>query len=252
MAATTEPSNPSEVVLQAAIRTLGALIVGFSGLAFLYLWGIVLLSLVAPAGEPSPVAETAVEVVATGLGTATAGGLYLWASDRGASFLDLSVPTPWDVAWGTVGLVALVAVLFGLGFLMDLLGIEQAVHGTVERAMEHPRILLVSIPGSLLFVGVGEELLYRNVIQKSLYEVYPRPVAIVVATVIFALAHFGAYLQGTPLGRVASLVSVFLLALVLGVVYERTENLVVVAAVHGTFNAVQFANLYCDLAACPP
>jgi membrane protease YdiL (CAAX protease family) len=36
----------------------------------------------------------------------------------------------------------------------------------------------------------------------------------------------------------------FVLALVLGVAYEYSDNLVVPALIHGTYNAIQFANAY--------
>jgi membrane protease YdiL (CAAX protease family) len=242
------PDGPKAKVVQTLIAT----IVGASGLAFLYLWGILILSLVAVvvAGEPSLVARSAVTVVATALGTATAAALYLRTSGRDWSFIDLEVPGRWDLAWGVGGIVGLLAMLYASGVAMDWLGIEQASHGTVRMAREDPRVLLVSIPASWLLIGPGEELLYRNVVQKSLYDVFSRRAAVVVATVIFAAVHFTAYLAPTVEQTLVSLVVVFLLALGLGIVFERTENLLVVAAVHGTFNAVQLADLYCELTGC--
>lgn len=239
-------------LLEAGLRTAGATLVGASGLAFLYLWFLLLSSVAVTVGPASPMIEQLLGDVATLLGTGTAAVLYLWASGRGLEFLDLRVPTRREVGWGVAGLAVLIGTLYASAFLIDLLGIEQATHGIVRRARKDPSILLISVPASLLLIGPGEELLYRNVVQKSLYDVFSRRTTIVVATIIFAVVHFPAYFSPTIGQTLVSLGVVFTLALVLGVVFDRTENLVVVAVVHGTFNALQFADLYCELtASCP-
>jgi len=262
MQVTTVDGDTGERVAEAGVRALLAVVVGILGLLSIYLWFGLLLPVAAVLGPLLPVASgggsppvlvrQSLIALSTLLGAATITALYLYGSGRGLDFIDVRVPGLRDAGWGIAGLVALLATLYASGVVMDLLGIEQATHGVVQQARGNPEILLVSIPASILLIGPGEELLYRNVVQKSLYEAFSRPAAIVVATVIFAAVHFTAYLSPTIAETLVSLVVVFTLALVLGVVFERTENLVVVAAVHGAFNAIQFADLYCELTgACP-
>jgi CAAX amino terminal protease family. len=93
-------------------------------------------------------------------------------------------------------------------------------------------------------IGPGEELLSRNIVQKHLYDGFSRPAAVVVGTAIFAAIHLPAYATGPPPAVFATLLQLFGISLVLGVVYERTENVVVPALVHGTYNAVQFGFAY--------
>ncbi len=180
--------------------------------------------------------------MAIGMGGVAVG--YLWLRGDDLSFIDLSVPNRWDVAWAVAGLLALFGTLIVISLVLSSTGVESADHGTAQQAAENPDILLVLIPASILIIGPFEELLYRNVVQKSLYGVFSRAGAIVVASVIFAGVHFLAYGTGDVGAVLASLGVVFGLSLVLGTIYERTDNLLVPSLVHGVYNALLFTNLY--------
>ena len=182
--------------------------------------------------------------VGMALGTVLVVGAVLKLTDRDLSFIDLRRPTLRDLAWIVGGLVVLFGVLYGISTLMTLIGVESADHATTQSAERDPTMLLVLIPLAILIIGPFEELLYRNVIQKALYERFSRAGAVVVASVIFAAVHVLAY-NTAGLGElIASLGTIFGLSIVLGVIYERTENLVMPALVHGIYNAVVFTNLY--------
>ncbi len=154
------------------------------------------------------------------------------------------MPTARDVAWTVGGLFVLFGALFAISMLFQTTGVESADHGTTQQAQENPEILLVLIPAAILIIGPFEELLYRNVIQKALYGTFSRYGAVVVGSVIFSIVHTQAYWTAGPGQVVASLGTIFGLSIVLGTIYERTDNLVVPALVHGVYNAILFANLY--------
>ncbi|ARS89276.1 CPBP family intramembrane glutamic endopeptidase [Natrarchaeobaculum aegyptiacum] len=175
---------------------------------------------------------------AVGLGSVAAG--YLAWYDRDRSFLDLAVPTLRDAGWTIAGLIVLFVVLLAGSWVMSATGMEAADHGTILAVEENPELLWVILPAMFLVVGPFEELLYRNVVQKSLYETFSRYGAVVVTSVAFALVHAQAYATAGAGLLLASLAMVFGLSLVLGTIYERTENLLVPAIAHGAFNAVQF------------
>ncbi len=179
---------------------------------------------------------------ALGLGSVAVG--YLRFRGYGLSYIDLEVPTVRTVLWTVGGLLVLFGILVGASWLMNVAGVETAGHGTVEEAEQNPELLVVIVPAMILFVGPFEELLYRNVIQKSMYERFSRYGAVVVSSVVFAFVHVLAYATAGPGQVLASLAMIFGLSLVLGVIYERTENLLVPAVIHGVFNAVQFSMLY--------
>lgn len=197
-------------------------------------------------GTLTEVQQTILGQFGFALGTAALAVGYLNWTAQDRSYVDIRTPTLRDVAWTVAGVVVIFGALFTIGFVFTATGVETSDHGSFERAQENPEILLVLIPASILVIGPFEELLYRNVIQKGLYETFSRFGAVVVASVIFALVHAPAYgIAGEGVGDViASLSVVFGLALVLGTVYERTENLLVPGVVHGLYNAIVFANLY--------
>ena len=177
-----------------------------------------------------------------GLGVVALG--YLEYSERGLSYLDLRWPTRRDWLYAIGGIVAMYAILVALGVLAEALGIPSAQHGLIEEARANPELLLIFIPLSWLAIGPGEELLSRNIIQKSLYDSFSRPAAVLVATVIFTVIHLPAYATGGPAAIFATLLRLFAISLVLGVVYERTRSVVVAAIVHGTYDAIQFGLAY--------
>ncbi|MBP2251227.1 membrane protease YdiL (CAAX protease family) [Halarchaeum solikamskense] len=151
-----------------------------------------------------------------------------------------------DALWAGGGLLAMFAVLAATGVLAGALGIENATHGTVTAIRETPWLGLLLVPVSLLFVGPGEELLMRNVVQKRLYGAFSRRDAIVLASVVFTLVHLPAYATpgASALALCVTLARLCCVALVLGVVYERTDSVVAAALAHSGYDAIQFGALF--------
>ncbi|WP_440769888.1 lysostaphin resistance A-like protein [Natronorubrum sp. DTA28] len=194
-------------------------------------------------GEGPELAWTVIEYLAFAIGLGGVAVGYLALRERDLSFIDLERPTLRTVGWIVVGLILILGANLGISALMGALGIESSEHTTTQRVVENPDLLYVIIPAMVLVVGPFEELLYRNIVQKSLYETFSRYGAVVVASVVFTLVHILAYATAGAGELLASLSLLFVLSLILGVLYERTENLVVPALVHGCYNAVVFATL---------
>lgn len=192
-------------------------------------------------GRPGPVYEQWVAVVGFGLGTVATVGLFLAASDRGTEFVDLAWPTRRDLAAILAGLVAIFGLYGAVTLVRHVLAIPSAQSqvGQAIEASSAPIAVVGLVVLSVIVVGPTEELLFRNVVQKRLRAAYSGPAAIVIASLFFAAPHLGQYASGPVAGTIVSLVTVFVLATVLGSVYEATGNLLVPAAVHGLFNAVQ-------------
>jgi membrane protease YdiL (CAAX protease family) len=162
------------------------------------------------------------------------------------SWVDLSMPTRWDLAVAAVGLLALFVVLQGLTVLIAELGLPTIESSVEKQAAESgtPEFLLLLVPLSFLAIAPSEELLYRGIVQKYLYEYVTERQAVVAASAIFAVIHYGQYADPNPIRMAVSLSTVFILSLGLGYVYARTDNLVVPILVHGAFNAVTFLAMY--------
>ena len=225
--------------------TIEMLLLAAAGLFTLSIAMVLLSQLAAVAvGEPTAVQETVIEYVSLAVGIGAVAAAYLGLRERDAAFIDLEPPTLRTVGWIAVGLALILGANVGISALMELLGIDGAEHTATREAVENPDLLFVIVPSMILIVGPFEELLYRNVIQKTLYETFSRPGAVVVASVVFAAVHLTAYATAGPGRMLASLSLVFVLGLILGAIYERTENLLVPALVHGGYNATVFAMLF--------
>ncbi|MFB6229388.1 MAG: lysostaphin resistance A-like protein [Halobacteriales archaeon] len=243
---------PSDRLLSQVRLAMTGAAVGIAGIASIFIFGALLLSLVAgsDAESVSPLIEATLSTLALGIGTITVAGAYIALSDLDRSYVDARLPTRRE--WGYVvgGTVLLLVSNLAISALFGWLGVESTTHSLIRAAQEDPEILLALVPLSYLVVGPGEELLYRNVIQKSLRAEFSAVGGIAVASVVFAAVHLPAYADpnGTALALLNTLAIVFVLSLILGAVYERTSNLTVSALVHGSFNAVGYAVAYADIA----
>jgi membrane protease YdiL (CAAX protease family) len=171
---------------------------------------------------------------------------FLYVTRRGFAYLDPHIPSLRDIGAIAVGLLALFALWAASILVIEGLGLPSAEHALFDPEENDPRLLLLLVPLVLLVNGPVEELLYRNVVQKYLDEQFSTAVAIVVASVVFAVAHIPAYLTAAsgPLAIGVTLGLLFGLSCVLGTLYVRTRNLVVVAAVHGLYNGTLLFGLY--------
>ncbi|MDZ7850042.1 MAG: type II CAAX endopeptidase family protein [Halodesulfurarchaeum sp.] len=223
-----------------------ALFIGLTGLLVGFLFSMASFFAFADSGT---IASSGLGTVAFSLGLGVVAVGYLVLTDRGWSFIDIALPTKRGWLYVIGGTITMFVLLGGLGALTEVLGIPSAEHGLVEQAREAPLLLLAFVPLSWFVIGPGEELLSRNIVQKHLYDGFSRPAAVLVGTLVFTAIHLPAYATGPPPAIFATLIQLFVISLVLGIVYERTENVVVPALVHGTYNAVQFGLAYLAITA---
>ncbi|WP_435359820.1 CPBP family intramembrane glutamic endopeptidase [Haloarchaeobius sp. DFWS5] len=184
------------------------------------------------------------------VGLTLVGVLFLGLTGRGWRFVDLK-PLDSAALKAVAGYTVLaIAVVVAAASLALALGVETSQNANLRPGVDgNLNYLLLLIPIALLVNGPAEEFLFRNVVQKSLYRSFSRRAAIVVTSAIFALVHLPAFWAGGVdlVATATSLSIVFLCSLVFGTAYARTENLTVVALVHGLFNAVQIGALYLAL-----
>ncbi|AHF98948.1 abortive phage infection protein [Halostagnicola larsenii XH-48] len=220
---------------------LEMVILGLAGLVAMQVASVVVsIPMMVAVGELTEFQWQFVSYLATGLGLGTVAFGYLAVRDYSLSYIDIKAPTLQTVVWMVVGLFLIFGANIAVSVLMTGAGVESAEHSLSETVEQNIGLVVIIIPAMILIVGPFEELLYRNVVQKSLYGTFSRPSAIVVASTVFAVVHVGAYATAGAGEVLASLASVFALSLVLGTIYERTDNLVVPALVHGCYNALLF------------
>jgi membrane protease YdiL (CAAX protease family) len=98
------------------------------------------------------------------------------------------------------------------------------------------KYLLRDMAYMLLFVGIGEELLFRGLIQRDLIEAFGWKWGLLGASLIFAVMHL-------TWRSIPELGFVFLAGLLLGFLYWKTKSLVAPIMAHGINNVILVAVL---------
>ncbi|MCX2819922.1 MAG: membrane protease YdiL (CAAX protease family) [Methanobacteriota archaeon] len=176
-------------------------------------------------------------------GTAVA---FLWITDRGFGYVRLRKPSlkHLGIAFGSI--FAMLAAVVAVTVVIESLGQQAADHATTQQIESDPRLALYMVPLALLVIGPCEELLFRGVIQTKLTESFGTRGGVVVASVVFSAVHVPSYGGlSAGLNQLAITLGVlFSLAIILGAVYEKTDNLAVPIVAHGFYNAVLFGITY--------
>jgi len=238
--------SPREKLLTAGVATglgWGAIVLTFA-LLLPIVFAVRQLGLPFPT---SPLALTALELV---IGQVLVmGGLsvaYLLYTGRGLDYVPIRRPTLVEtlaIIAAPFAVIVVSAVVTQLGLLF---GVEPSQHALTGMGDVDPQFYIYMVPLVILIVGPFEELLYRGVVQARLRESFGPAVAILLASLIFAAIHLPAHGFGQA-GLASSAVSMVALvggSIVFGGLYEWTENLTVVALVHGLYNSILLVMLY--------
>ncbi|MFP4189252.1 MAG: CPBP family intramembrane glutamic endopeptidase, partial [Halobacteriales archaeon] len=138
------------------------------------------------------------------------------------------------------------AAVIGVTVVLESLGQQAADHATTQQIESDPMLALYMIPLALFVIGPCEELLFRGVIQTKLTESFGARGGVLVASVVFSAVHVPSY-GGLSAGLNQLMITLgvlFALAIILGAIYEMTDNLVVPVVAHGFYNAVLFGITY--------
>ena len=157
--------------------------------------------------------------------------------------LPIRTPDGRTVAIVVGGTVLLLVCQYLINQLLQWADFAPGANQAVLAGAGDPTYFLVMIPVSLLFVGPAEELLFRGAVQGRLRESWGMWPAIVVATVLFGLIHIPAITGGFG-AQLSYALLVGVLGLLLGYLYEYTQNILVPSLIHGAYNATLFGLLY--------
>lgn len=120
-------------------------------------------------------------------------------------------------------------VIFGPDPMSDL--IEDAI---VPRGLGQ---LIAMVLISLFLVGPAEELAFRGYVQKGLENSFGKGFGLIFASLLFAVLH--------GLNSFYSILPVFVVALFLGFIWQRTNgNTTVTALIHGIYNSIGITIAY--------
>ena len=247
--ATAPPSDgesPREKLLTAGVATglgWGAIVITFALL-------LPVIFAVRQLGLPFPTSTLALTALELVVGQVLVmGGLsvvYLSYTGRGLDYVPIRRPSLLEALAIVAAPFAVILVTGIVTQLSLLVGVEPSQHALGNLGDVDPQFYLYMIPLVIFIVGPFEELLYRGVVQARLRESFGPAAAILLASLIFAAIHipahgFGAAGLGPTAASMAALVGG---SIVFGGLYEWTENLTVVALVHGLYNSILLALLY--------
>lgn len=232
----------------------GAIGLGLLGFLMLAVISLIAGGIGAAAGLSVPVVLLGGTVIGQYIGFAGLSVSYLryrgldWDNVRG--YLGIRRPSLREVglillSWLAIILGAIV-VTFAAQVITELLGSGQpgeAEQGITEVLADNPEYVPLAIAIMFLVVGPCEEILFRGIVQGRLREHLSAAPAIGITSVFFALLHVGG-LSGSLQGAIIAVSVLAVTGTVLGSLYEYTQNLVVVALLHGFHNSMIVLFIY--------
>jgi len=169
-----------------------------------------------------------------------AGWIYVrrWVTEA----VPIAVPTTRQLAWVVGSAIAMLGIATGITAISTYTGVQL---GRVDQELltGDPAVVLALAVLSLLVIGPAEEYLFRGVIQRRLARSMSAAAAILGTSLLFVIPHAIGYLGGVQGVLLLSLVP-FSLAIVMGALYERFNNLSVPILAHGLYNATLFMTTY--------
>ncbi|WP_373190214.1 lysostaphin resistance A-like protein [Halolamina sp.] len=189
-------------------------------------------------------------ILVQGIALMGVGYAYLRRQGIPLRSVGLRFPSLRELGVAAGAFVVSIIYLVVVSIVIQSLGAQTAENNVVSLGRQNPEILLLLIPGSYIFIGPGEELLFRGVIQTRIRDVFPPVSGVIIASIIFAGIHLPALSFGAPLSAKLTTLAVLMgPSLLLGASYEYTDNLVVPILIHGSYNALLFLGLYVQLTA---
>lgn len=160
------------------------------------------------------------------------------------NILNLSLPSAEDLGWAILGFLAVFMAAISIGALVEFFGIQSASNEVQSIASETPVTFLYMIPLAFISIGVSEEILFRGVIQRKLVPHFGVGGGLVAASLLFGAAHVFALQSSSIAALLVTMTILSLLGLIMGLAYEKTDNLMVPILIHGAYDAVLFAISY--------
>lgn len=118
---------------------------------------------------------------------------------------------------------------------------EQIAVKFLKSTFENPLFFALAVISIIILAPLIEETLFRGFLQTYIRQHLGSKQAIVITSACFSLFH---YAGGQGAANISIIVSLFVLALFLGFLYEKQGSLLAPMVLHGTFNAISVINLY--------
>ncbi len=111
----------------------------------------------------------------------------------------------------------------------------------LKSTFDHPIYFILAVCSIIVLAPLIEETLFRGFLQSYIRQFLGQKQAILITSVCFSLFH---YSSGQGLGNISIILSLFVLSLFLGFLYEKRGSLLASMILHASFNTVSIINLY--------
>ncbi|GAB4167410.1 MAG: CPBP family intramembrane metalloprotease [Rickettsiaceae bacterium] len=153
--------------------------------------------------------------------------------DKSIAALILYITSGLAISEKVISKKAILQTILALILCIGVILVPGLISGYIALDIKVPDILLIWIVNNLLFVCMSEEVIFRGFLQESLKSFFVKKVSIdylhiIVASVVFALAHFKG---GAPFMILTLIAGVFY-----GYVYEKTGRIFCAMLVHFGLN----------------
>jgi len=165
---------------------------------------------------------------------------YLLITDQ-RDLVSVSLPSLREVGLIVGSAVVLYALQIGLLLALREFGLRTGQNPATMAPGDPVVYYGAMVAVSLFVVGPAEELLLRGVVQGGLRRSFDAAPAILIAALMFGVLHGS--VEGSPVEQVSYMGVTVILGAILGVLYEKTENVLVPGFAHGLYNAIIFAGL---------
>lgn len=230
--------------VRSLVHSIALIIAAFVAGVALAIVGLRVLAVLGYAPRTTDGLPAAAQAIAAGLqfvGFLAVGLWYLRWQD-GTDLFDIRLPTLREVGWILAGLVGLFVLLNVVSVVIETLGVTTAENAVIVQGRDQPTLFLYLIGVTLLLTAPAEELLFRGLVQGLFRKAYGVVPGVVITAALFGVVHFVA-LSGSG-SRFTYIAVAAVLGLVLGALYEMTDNLAVPVVVHGVYNAILFYAAY--------
>lgn len=161
--------------------------------------------------------------------------LFLRIRRQGFGALGFKKPKASDFGWLAFSVVLYIILLtIGMVLASNIPGFDADQQQDIGYQGGAPLELIIAFFGLVVLPPLAEEMLFRGFMYRGLASRWPKIIAAVVTSLLFALVHFQWNVG----------VDVFILSMVLIFLYERTKNLWMCIFLHGLKNGLAFIVLF--------
>lgn len=165
---------------------------------------------------------------------------YFYVDDL--TVINYDIPSLNDMRLALIGVVALTVLNTVSEFILSSAGLSVGKNQLVSAVESNPELIFVVIPAMFLFVAPVEEFVFRGVIQGFVRKYYNVNRGVLIGALYFGFVHVVS-IASFGIGTLLYLIIATMLGVILGYLYEETDNLIVPIIAHAVYNSILFITI---------